>query len=853
MYSNVYQKGKFLYLRGVEEGRRYKSKLEYRPTVWMASKLKGATEEWRTLDGQMVYAVKPGNIYETREFVDRYSDVNGMTVWESPGNVYQYIAETYPEEIAFSVSDLLITFIDIEVESEKGFPDPRLADERIFLITLRNRGEEKRITWGLKPLTTIIPNQEYRHFPTETALLSDFISYWQNNYPDILSGWNSNLFDVTYLYNRLCKVLGEKFGTKLSPWGQVYQKDVTTKFKQDATKTFIAGVALLDMLDLYIKFGTYSSKESYKLGDVAQDEIGAEKVQMPCATFREFYTDHWDTCVSYNVRDVDLVYWIDEEKGLIDLAITIAYSAKVNFEDVFSPVKCWDNIIYCYLNERRTVIPPRRKNVASTAYEGAYVKDPIVGLHKWAVSFDLTSLYPHIIMQNNMSTETIVDLRYDVTVDRLLNREWQKTDELVEQNLAMAANGCCFKRDNIGLLPVLMERYFELRSVYKKHMLGAKKAKEASPDDVKLKGEISRYDNLQQAMKILLNSMYGALANVYSRYYDIRIAEGITLTGQFVIRSIANSLNEYMNRAMQTENEDYVLLIDTDSVVLNMGGLVDRFCKGKTKEETINFLDKISNEVFQGVINECVEELAVYTNAYAQKMFMKRENIADSMLNVSKKRYVMNVYDSEGVRYNEPKLKIMGLQIVKSSTPAIVRKALKAVIPKILNGSESEVQRFVTEQRAIFKKYSPEQIAFPRGVNNLAKYSDPKTIYDQKSRWVDGSNMSPSAGKMVKVSVPIHVRGALLYNHYVKKHGLQLKYPMIQDGDKIRFLYLKMPNPIMENCIAFNDVLPPEFGLDEYVDYNTMFEKTFQDAVQNFIDPVGWNTEARGSLWDLTD
>jgi len=841
-YTNVYQRGKFLYLRGIKDGRRYRSKLEFSPTVWTNTKSKA--EPWRTLSGEVVYPVKPGGIYETRDFVAKYEGVNGKTVYETTGNVYEYIAETYPGEVTPNFHDVLVAFLDIEVETERGFPNPDDADEGIFLITRRDRGNDIRITWGLRPLTTIIPNIEYRHFSTEEELLADFLAHWQNNFPDIISGWNSTFFDVTYLYNRLVKVLGEKAALRLSPWQQVYQKRVINRFEQEATKTYIAGISQLDWLELYMKFGSYSKKESYKLGDIAEEEIGVAKIPMPCATFREFYTNHWDTCVSYNVRDVDLVHWLDDEKGLIDLAITIAYSAHVNFDDVFSPVRCWDNIIYCYLREQKTVIPPRRRKVQSTPYEGAFVKEPLVGLHRWPVSFDLTSLYPHIIMQNNMSPETITDMQIEVTVDQLLRKEVDLSD-VHESNFAMAANGWCFTRDTVGILPILMQRYFDLRNTYKKKMLAAKRAKENDPENKSLKAEIARYDNLQMAMKILLNSMYGALANVYSRYYDIRIAEGITLTGQLVINWIANVLNAYMNKALKTEGEDYIVLMDTDSVVLTMGGLVDKFCAGKSKEEVIDFLNDISEKVFQGVINKAVEELAEYTNAAAQKMFMKRENIADSILSVSKKHYVMNVYDSEGVRYKEPKLKIVGLQIVKSSTPAVARKALRATIPLILSGNERDVQKYVDEQRELFNQYSPEQIAFPRSVNNLAKYADPATIYKREPVAKAGYK------KPVKPSIPIQVRAALLYNHLVKKHKLDLKYPKIQDGDKIRFIYLKMPNPILENVIAFQDILPPEFGLEEYVDYSLMFEKTFEDAVQGFITPVGWYTQPTGSLSDL--
>lgn len=834
MYSNVAQKGNYLYVRGSEKGRRYKHKIEFRPTLWVSSKIKGAEDPWTTLDGQTVYSFQAGSMRDCKDFVERYKGVRGIDVYESPGHVYQYIAETYDGDITFDLKDLKITFIDIEVESEKGFPSPLTASEKILLITIKDLGNEKIITWGTKPLQKIIPNVEYRYFPEEDLLLRDFLSHWQNNYPDILTGWNSTFFDVTYLYNRLVKILGEKFADKMSPWGQVRQKEVVTKFKTNALKTYISGVALLDYMDLYMKFGTYSAKESYKLEAICQEEIGVTKVKNPGTSFQDFYTNHWETFVSYNIRDVTLVEGLDEKMRLIELAITIAYSAKINFEDVFSPVKCWDTIIYNYLNERKTVIPRRREGMVRESYEGAYNKEPIAGKHYWCVSFDLDAEYPNIIVQNNMSPETICDMRLPTSVENLLLRKTDLT-EVYECDVAMAANGCCFRREGQGVLPIQMERFLGLRKEYKKKMLNAKRAKENEPDK-NWDHEISRYDNLQKAMKILLNSAYGALGNIYSRYYDLRIAEGITLTGQLVVRWIANDLNAYMNKALKTSGVDYVVLIDTDSVVLNMGPLVEQMYAGHTKEETVEWLDTISEKVFKGVIAKSTADIAEYTNAAVQKMNMKRESITDVMLNVSKKRYVMSVHDSEGVRYKEPVLKIMGLQIVKASTPAVVRKSLRDSIPKILHGAERDLQEYVEQQRKLFTKFTPEEIAFPRSVNNLAKYSNPKTIY-RKGKGAGGC--------------PIHVRGALLFNHYVKELGLELKYPMIQEGEKIRFVYLRTPNPLHENVIAFVDELPPEFELCTYVDYDTMFVKTFEDAVQNFVQPIGWRTESRPTLEEL--
>ena len=345
----------------------------------------------------------------------------------------------------------------------------------------------------------------------------------------------------------------------------------------------------------------------------------------------------------------------------------------------------------------------------------------------------------------------------------------------------------------------------------------------------KTEKEVSRLNNLQMAMKILLNSAYGAMGNSWFRYFDMRIAEGITISGQLSIRWIANKLNEYFNK-ITGDQKDRVVLIDTDSVVLTLEDLVEKVAAGKTDVQKIKFMDKVAEDKIQPFIDKSYQELADYMNAYEQKMQMKRENLVDTMISVSKKRYVMSVHNSEGVQYKEPQLKIMGLQMVKSSTPAVIRDKLKDSLHTILHGTEADVQKYVADFKDQFGQFNPEEIAFPRSISDVAKYHDTASIY--------------------KKATPIHVRGALLYNHHLKQLGLDKKYPLIQEGDKIKFLYLRTPNPFREDCISFVDKLPSEFNLNEYVDYATMFEKTFEDAVQNILDSLGWSTEQKATLED---
>jgi DNA polymerase elongation subunit (family B) len=342
--------------------------------------------------------------------------------------------------------------------------------------------------------------------------------------------------------------------------------------------------------------------------------------------------------------------------------------------------------------------------------------------------------------------------------------------------------------------------------------------------------EISRCNNIQMSKKISLNSAYGACGNQYFRYYKLENAEAITLSGQVAIRWIESKMNIYLNKILKTEDVDYVIASDTDSIYLHMGPLVETVFKGreKTTESIVSFLDKICQMELEKYIEGCYQELADYVNAYDQKMQMKRENIADRGIWTAKKRYILNVWDSEGVRYEEPKLKMMGIEAVKSSTPAPCRKMIKDALKLMMSGTEDEVIEFIENARKDFKKLPPEQISFPRSASDVQKYQSSATIYSK--------------------GTPVHVRGALLFNHYIKQNKLTNKYSLIQNGEKIKFIYLKKPNIIHENIISFIQDFPKELNLDKYIDYDLQFEKAFLEPLKSILDAIGWNVEKSSSL-----
>ena len=374
-----------------------------------------------------------------------------------------------------------------------------------------------------------------------------------------------------------------------------------------------------------------------------------------------------------------------------------------------------------------------------------------------------------------------------------------------------------------------MEKMYNERVIFKKKMIEAKKRYEKTATK-ELEKEIARCNNIQMAKKISLNSAYGAIGNQYFRYYKLENAEAITLSGQVAIRWIEGKMNTYLNKVLKTQEVDYVIASDTDSIYLNMGPFVDAVFKGreKTTEEIVSFLDKICKMELEKYIEGSYQELATYVNAYDQKMQMKRENIADRGIWTAKKRYILNVWDSEGVRYEEPKLKMMGIEAVKSSTPAPCRKMIKDALKLMMSGTEDEVIEFIENARKEFRKLPPEQISFPRSASDVQKYKSSSDIY------IKGT--------------PIHVRGALLFNHYIKENKLTNKYSLIQNGEKVKFIYLKKPNIIHENIISFIQEFPKELNLDKYIDYELQFEKAFLEPLKIILDAIGWSVEKTVNL-----
>ena len=839
-YTNVSRYSNNLLYCGYKNGKRIRQKVKFKPTLFVPDH----KSDIPALDGTRVSPIQLDSMAEARDFLKKYADVNNFKVYGNTNYIVQYIQEQFPGKIEFNPETVDIGYYDIEIlRGENGYSSVESAQNPICAIAYRSSKTGVMHLWYDKQwdeskseLDLSEFKVEYIYCETEYALLRSFVSWWADpfNTPDIITGWNTRFFDTPYIINRAMKVLGPDAYKQLSPWNRVEERYIKVN-GNDKQYYDIVGVTELDYIELYKKF-TYTAQESYKLDHIAHVELGERKISYDeYKDLQNLYDENPQKFGDYNIKDTNIVYRLEDKMGLINLAMTLAYRGGVNYTDTLGTTAIWDAIIYRDLCDRGIVVQPNEEKVKSD-FAGGYVKQPHVGMHDWIVSFDLNSLYPHIIMQCNMSPETIIDdVVNNVNVDRCLNKEVDMSK--VPDNYAMAANGTLYRKDKQGVIPSIIEGIYAERKATKKLMLKAEQELvNVDKADKKLvyqiEKQVSTLNNQQMAAKILMNSLYGAMGNRWFRHFDLRMAEGITLTGQLAIRWSEKTFNDFMNKVTRTKDKDYVVAIDTDSNYVSFGPLVKALgLDSKPTKEVVDLIDKMCNDQFEPTIAKSYDEMADYMQAYQNKMVMEREVIADKGVWTAKKRYILNVHNSEGVEYKEPKLKIMGIEAVKSSTPEICRSALKGSFRVIMDGSEAATHDYIGNFKKQFFASPAHHVAFPRGVNDIDKWKDRKLIY--------------------KKGTPIHVRGALLHNKALKDNGLDKDYEAIQNGDKIKFVYLRMPNTIKENIISFVDYLPTELKLDKYIDYEKQFDKTFTSALEPILSAIGWTAEPQQSLEDF--
>jgi DNA polymerase elongation subunit (family B) len=838
-YTSVERYGNSILWRGYKNGSRFSQKVPFQPTLYISNK---SGDEYKSLIGEKpVIPKKFENMAAAKDFVEQYKDVRGMDIWGNTNYVTQFIQEYYPGNIKFDESMINIVAFDIEVDISDGYANIETADKEITSIAYKSSRSDTYHLLGrkeydkTKTVTGIKPDHiQFMKFDTEQALLRRFMQIWENDYPDIVTGWNVEYFDIQYIVTRISALFGESTARRLSPWGSI-RKQTREFFGKPQSTYQISGVSVIDYMDAFKKFGyKYGPQESYKLDHIAHVILGEKKLDYSeYGNLTALYEQNPQLYLDYNLKDTHLIVRMEEETGLLSLVMTVAYGGGVNYGDAFGTVGIWESTIYRKLMEKK-IVPFLKSGPGQRAGElvGGYVKDPKVGMHPWVVSFDLNSLYPHLMLQYNMSPETYLeDTRKYVTQDMVLNDQFENRDT----DISVCANGACFTNKRVGIIPEIIDEYYANRKKIKKEMLRVEQDIENETDPVRkkdLKREANQLHNSQMAIKIAMNSLYGATANIYFLYYINDMAEAITTGGQLSIRYAQKSVNNYLNKILKTQDEDYIVYIDTDSIYVNMGPLVKSVfgTVDINRKQGEEFLDKVCSTKIEQVIALGYEELALKMGSYRNAMSMKREKITDKSVFVAKKRYIMNTLNSEGVHYEKPKISVTGLESVRSSTPEICRNKMKDAFEVIMNEGEDAIQKFIEQFREEFRRLPAEEIAKTSGTDNIEKYV---------------------SGDSYKKGCPMHVRGCILYNKFLEKNKLNKKYQKIQSGDKVKFIYLKSPNPIRENMISFPGVLPKEFSLDKYIDYDIQFEKVFLGPIESILQAIGWSAEKVNTIEDF--
>lgn len=807
-YTSVTRhKGKIL-ARGYDaKGKRCIDECHYEPTLYVPTAKQNTG--WRTLDDRPLEPLHFDSMYDAWTFTRK-----GLEFYGNTNYIAQYIQEKFPDKIKWDRSKIHVGNVDIEVKSEDGFPEPDESKWPVTSITMYSSRLKKYLVFAHshlvydKKLTelNVDPNDIlFFYYKDEARMLRAFVDSWVKLDLDVVTGWNIRTFDIPYLVNRTQKLCSSTQAKRYSPWGLLEHTERQVKGRNLNTYD-LKGIAQLDYMDLFKKFSyAYGPQGSYSLDHISYVVLDERKLSYAeFDSLGDLYEKDPQKYVDYNIKDVDLVKRIDDRCDYITLAFEIAFKAGANAIDSMGTTAVWDAMMHRSLMDMGVAVPQSIDHPDGN-YDGGYVMLRDSGFVDWVVSYDLNSLYPSLIVQMNMSPETIIDVDPNVTMESMLNLK----HNFKGKSYCVAANGARFDISKQGFLPKLIVEIYDERVAIKDQITALKKAKSKDWNLLKLLG------NKQQALKILLNSLYGALACKYFRWYDLRIAEAITHSGQVAIQWSQKEVNSYLGR-------EAVVAIDTDSNYVELGGLVSNI------DEAIKLSDELEEQIRIGY-----EEFASLTNSYENRMVMKREIIADRGLWTAKKRYILQALDEDGFRLEEPTIKVKGIESVKSSTPEICRGWFTKLFKTILNEPESQVREEFRKYRDMFFAQDVEDIASSTSVNNLEKYSDSRTIYKHKS----GAQM--------------HVRGALIFNHYLNEFKLKNKYDPIGSGDKIKYVKLNLPNPIGENVIAFPSVFPKEFDVKDYVDYEGQFDKFFGTPVDNILNKVGYSLKERSNIDDF--
>lgn len=841
-YTSIYQYGNSIYHEYYDNGVPKRNVEKYRPKLGLTTNTETG---YKSIYGDNISLFETDSLKDFEKIRKERRDNGLQGYYNDISPVFQYITENYTEDIQYDFSKLKILNLDIEIYAPNGFSEWVTNENPAYpinAITIHLHNENRFILFALGEYTgenLDLDNVTILNFKSETALLSKFASVWSSYAPDIITGWNIGFFDIPYIVKRMDLIFDDdqRTSSKLCRVGKPQFKGSNIKLR---------GVAELDYIDLYKKFRLVP-RESYALNFIARAELGMEKVDYDeVDNLADLYTKDPDKFFLYNIQDVNLVYELENTLKLMYLAVTVTYMMKCTFDDAMGTLRKWDSFIYTTLLKDNVIVSPTKNN-EKEGYPGGFVAHPDIGMHDWIGVFDITSSYPFQIMCINISNDTLVtdseipdDLKFlrdkywfrqNEEEDYIINPanlDWDEIEETVvpllrKYNLSMAANGTLYKRDFKGFLPKLMEDVFSRRKQAKTEMKSLEYGSE----------EYVTKDIVQLALKIVINSAYGALANEFFRWYDVRLSSAITTSGQLSVMGPAKYVEDKTNGLIKN------VYSDTDSIFLSLDNVVkNNFDNGGSLDSgdvkgVADYLLDNTVPVLNNIIGEYYDKQVFMYNNVENKYNMEMELLSNSSIFLGKKKYVMVKVNEEGKwsdldSPSETRMKIRGMEIVRTSTPQVIRDEMKKTVGMIFDTKDNKiVSQEVRDFKKEFMEMSFKEIAFPRGVKGIKKYA--------------------SATK----SVPIHVRASLIHNKYLDRK--ELPYNKIADGDKIKFIYLKAGNPLGSNVVAFPKAPYKEVSdeIEENIDRDLQWEKTFLSPIRSIFEKIGFTLEPSRNLLSM--
>lgn len=792
---------------------------------------------------------------------DRYKfvkDCGVRRVFENIPSEQQFLIDLYwesNETPEFTANPLKVLFIDIETYSPDSFPDVDNPSHPINVVTIYDTLQCKFYSWGTKPYeTTNISTSGssidkssiiYYHCKTEIEMLRRFLDYLKIDYPDVITGWNSELFDIPYIISRMGRILDENEYKQMSPVGEVFCREIAGQFGRSRYRWYIKGVSSLDYLDIYKKF-SMGLRENYKLDTIAEYELGDKKIDYGGINLAQLADQDWKTFVDYNIQDVNLLVRMEDKLQYLKLLRMLAYVGLSPLESAMGTLTVITGASVIQARKDGYVIPTFiKENTKDGKYEGAYVGEPERGFQQDIVSFDANSLYPSTMVTLNLSPETKVGTVVEKTAEhvtikhvngKLFNLTPDKFIKFVKkEKIAITKAKALFSQKTKGIIPKIVDKLYAQRVEFKKELDRTRRElSKMDPDTLDYKNKKNESETWwvkQYTVKILINSIYGYFGNKYAPMGDSDIARSITLTGQAVIKQSNKILYDYIKQLTNNNNlrlEDVVKYNDTDSSYISIKSIND------SKNRNLCESGKITSETYQ-IVQDIEDHLNIEITEWARKnlnshdprFVFKRECIADVGMFLEKKRYVLHVLDDEGIPVN--KFKYTGVEVVRTTIPEPVKPYIKKIIETMLMSQNlGDTNKLLHETYDIFKSLPVEDIAFAMGCKEYDKYASKCDEFNTCK------------------GMPIHVKASYIHNKILEKLGIENKYESISSGDKVRYLYVQQPNRYGVNAIGYKYYYPTEFKDIFKVDRELMFDKIVYSIIERFYDCVKWKAKKPG-------